>query len=100
MATLNAAITFKKMDRIAEIVCQYLDFDVPWGSDELFNKDGAVAKGVFRLADGAFHLFFKLLFIFHNAHSFSTTACGSFYKDWETDFFGNILCNFYIRYGF
>src|SRR5690554_7330331 len=100
MAALDATFTLKKMHDISMGICQHLNFDMARGSDEFLDKYRPITKGIFRFANGPLHLIFKLLLVFYNPHSFSTSTCCSFNEDWESNFSCYFLSVFNICNGF
>ena len=85
MAALDGALALAQMDEVAEGIAQYLYLDVARLCDELFQKDGAIAKRGQCLAPRPRQLIEELAFSVNLAHALAAAASRSFDEYRETD---------------
>src|SRR5690606_30733584 len=80
MAALYGAFPFKKINIIAMLVAEELDFDMLGCGYIFFHKNSIIPKGAHGFTFSGAHLLFQLGFVFHYTHTFSTTAGRGFYQ--------------------
>src|ERR1035438_9251772 len=85
MPALDGAFTLKKMDHISMPVGQDLEFDVMRRLNVFFNVDRIISESIVSLRFGRPEIMDKVLVVSHQPHSFSASACRSFYHDRHTN---------------
>ena len=100
VTALNAALSFKTMNYVAEFICQHLHFYMAWRAYIFFQEHSAIAKCRLCFADGPVHLFLKVGFFFYYPHTLTTTAGRGFYQNRIADFCCHFFGVGYIFNGF
>ena len=75
MSSLNGAIPFKKMDNVAVIVAQDLDFNMFGLFKIFFDKYRSIAESFGRFTDSGVIFFEQFLFVTDDAHPAAAATC-------------------------
>ena len=75
MTALNRAVAFAQVDAIAMIIGQYLNFDVAWRYQCLFENQFIVVKTGKGFGTCECKCLFKLCCVSHQPHAPATTSC-------------------------
>src|SRR5690606_33088125 len=91
MAALYGALAFEKVEDITVSITQHLKLDMPGFGDVFLDKHRSIAKCRCGLTHGAFHLRGEVVFLFHDAHPFSSSAGGGIEQNGIAYVAGNLL---------
>src|SRR5437764_11911403 len=96
MPPLAGAITLTQMYAVSKIIYQYLDLDMSSMLQVAFEVQSVIAESFTHLILSSCKNALELVCTFNQSNTASSSACGSFEHQWETNFFGgfNSLCQF------
>ena len=86
ISALNRAFAFPKINHIAMLIAQHLNFDMAWLRNKFFNKDSIITKAGSRFIFGGLKTFFGFLVIPSNPHTLPAATGRSFNHHRISDF--------------
>ena len=96
MATLNRAIAFVQMARVAVQVRNHLNFNVTWTINESLQVNACIAKRGLGFCLSLLQSDSQGLLVGSDSHSLATTACSGFDQHRVTDFLRRAYCVFFV----
>ena len=87
MPALDRTISLTEVKGISRLVGKYLNFDMPWPHDRLFNNQLARTKGVLGFRLRHIDRGFEFTHLVNKSHPASTTASRRFNHDRQSNFF-------------
>src|SRR5258706_8229876 len=85
MTALDGAFALAKMNEVAMVVAQDLDFDVAWLDYQFFDIDFVVAEGPSRFATGFAEAGFQAVFGVDTTHTLAASPGRGFEENWVSD---------------
>src|ERR1041384_6904514 len=86
MAALNRTLPLEQVNKLAVVISENLNFDMPRSLDVFFNQQRSAPKTLLGFATGRFNRVYKLTLIANDSHAFAAAARRSFDQNGQADF--------------